>query len=98
MAICELTGKGPVSKNLVSHSNIKTKSRAMANVQKKRLFSPTLNEFVQLNVATSTIRSIEHTGGFDKYLLNQKDGLLSKRALSFKKRLKTRITKAAKKQ
>ena len=96
MAICELTGKGPVSKNLVSHSNIKTKSRAFANVQKKRLFSPALNEFVALKVATSTIRSIEHSGGFEKFLLNQEDAKLSKRALTVKKRLKKRLATSKK--
>ncbi len=96
MAICELTGKGPVSKNLVSHSNIKTKSRAFANIQKKRLFSPALNEFVALKIATSTIRSIEHSGGFEKFLINQGDDKLSKRALTVKKRLMKRLATAKK--
>ena len=91
MAICELTGKGPVVKNRVSHSNIKTKSKSLANVQKKRLFSPSLDEFIALNVATSTIRSIEHVGGFEKFLLNQGEEFLSKRARLAKKRLKRRL-------
>ncbi len=87
MSRCELSGKGPVVKNLVSHSNIKTKSRAYPNVQQKRLFSKALNELVGLKIATSTLRAMEHSGGFDGYILKQDDSLLSKRAL----RVKTRI-------
>lgn len=91
MSVCELTGKGPVSKNLVSHSNIKTKSRAKANVQKRRLYSPMLGGFVTLNVATSTLRSIEHAGGFDQFVLRSKDTDLTKRAGAIKKRLQRKL-------
>ena len=73
MAQCELTGKGPVVKNKVSHSNIKTKSKAYPNVQKKKLYSQSLGQFVSLKVATSTIKSLEHMGGFDKFILNQSE-------------------------
>ncbi len=88
MSQCELTGRKPVVKNLVSHSNIKTKSKALPNVQKKRLYSKTLNEMVRLNVAASTIRDMEHMGGFDIYLLRQDDSKLSKRALDVKTRVR----------
>ena len=91
MSRCELTGKGPVVKNLVSHSNIKTKSVALPNVQKKRIFSRVLNQMVRLQVATSAIRDMEHTGGFDAYILNQDDSKLSKRALAVKSRMKKKI-------
>ncbi|MCX7978450.1 MAG: 50S ribosomal protein L28, partial [Bdellovibrionaceae bacterium] len=73
MSRCELTGKAAVVKNLVSHSNIKTKSRALPNVQKKRIFSPTLNQMVRLQVATSAIRDMEHVGGFDNFILQADD-------------------------
>jgi large subunit ribosomal protein L28 len=87
MARCELTGKGPVVSNLVSHSNIKTKTKSFSNVQYKRVFSHALNQFVRFKLATSTIKSIEHRGGFDKFILGQKDGELSKRALTVKNRI-----------
>ena len=86
MSRCELSGKGPVVKNLVSHSNIKTKSTAMPNVQRKRIFSKTLNQMVRLYMATSTLRDLEHTGGFDKFILNQSDSVMSQRALDIKSR------------
>lgn len=91
MSQCELTRKKPVVKNLVSHSNIKTKSRSMPNIQRKRIFSKTLNQMVRLNMAASTIRDMEHAGGFDTFLLNQSDELLSKRALEVKNRIKRKI-------
>ena len=96
MSRCELTGKGPVVKNLVSHSNIKTKSTAQANVQRKRIFSRALNQMVRLYVATSTIRDMEHIGGFDTFVLNQQDAALSPRALDIRNRIrrKMRATKA----
>jgi large subunit ribosomal protein L28 len=91
MSKCELTGKGPVVKNLVSHSNIKTKSIAQPNVQKKRIFSRTLNSMVRLSVATSAIRDMEHMGGFDNFILNLTDTKMSKRALAVKLRIKKKI-------
>ena len=57
---CELTGKGPIVKNKVSHSNVKTKTWMLPNIKKRRLFSDALGSYVTLRVATGTIRSIEH--------------------------------------
>lgn len=95
MSRCELTGrKSPVVKNLVSHSNIKTKSTAMPNVQSKRIFSKSLNQMIRLKMATSTIRDMEHMGGFDTYILNQNDGMLSKRALEIKARVRRKMNKS----
>lgn len=92
MSRCELTGKKPVVKNLVSHSNIKTKTIAQPNVQKKRIFSRVLNQMVSLKVATSAIRDMEHIGGFDKFILNQPLAKLSKRALEVKNRIVRKMT------
>ena len=96
MPRCELSGKGPVVKNLVSHSNIKTKSTAMPNIQKKRMLSRTLNEMVSLYVATSTIRSMEHMGGFDAFILRQDESSLSKRALEVRKRIRRKLSQKQK--
>ena len=94
MSRCELTGNGPVVKNLVSHSNIKTKSTAQPNVQRKRMFSRTLNSMVRLYVATSAIRDMEHIGGFDTFVLNQKDEVLSTRALEVRNRIRRKMRAA----
>ena len=87
MSRCELTGKSPVVKNLVSHSNIKTKSTAFPNIQKKRLFSKVLNQTLRLQVAASTIRDMEHMGGFDTFILNQKESKLTAKAISYRNRI-----------
>ena len=87
MSRCELTGKSPVVKNLVSHSNIKTKSTAFPNIQKKRLFSKVLNQTLRLQVAASTIRDMEHMGGFDTFILNQKESKLTAKAISYTNRI-----------
>lgn len=87
MPRCELSGKTPEVKNKVSHSNIKTKSVALPNVHQKRLFSRLLNEIISLKLAASTIRSIDHVGSLDKYVLNQPDTQLSKRAMTIKTRM-----------
>jgi large subunit ribosomal protein L28 len=91
MARCELTGKSPQVKNLVSHSNIKTKSRNFPNVQSKSLFSRTLNRLVSLKIATTTIRTVESRGGVDVFLLNAPDQDLSRRALALKNQIRRKI-------
>ena len=97
MSQCELTQKKPVSVNLVSHSKIRTKSTSQPNVQKKKLFSQALGEFVTLKVATSTIRTMEHIGGFDSFILKQPTKLLSKRANAVQKRIRMRLAGKSKK-
>lgn len=97
MSRCELTGKGPVVKNLVSHSNIKTKSTALPNVQQKRVFSRLLGEMVNLKMAASTIRSMEHMGGFDTLILNLPQEKMSKRALDVRTRILRKMRAKAKK-
>jgi large subunit ribosomal protein L28 len=93
MSQCELTGKKPIVKNLVSHSNIKTKYKAQPNIQKKRIFSKTLNQMVRLNMAASTMRSMEHVGGIDSYILSLEAGLMSKRALAVRSRIMSKMKK-----
>lgn len=92
MSRCELTGKGPVVVNLVSHSNIKTKSRSLPNIQNKKLFSPALNQMVSLKIAATTIKSIGHVGNLDKYILGISECGLSARALTVKRRIQKRIS------
>lgn len=96
MSRCELSGKGPVVKNRVSHSNIKTKFRVQPNIQRKQVFSSALGRMVRFYMATSTIRSLEHKGGFDTFILNQADPKLSKRALETKRKIKALLSKKTK--
>jgi large subunit ribosomal protein L28 len=88
MARCELTGKAPIVKNLVSHSNHKTKKWVKPNIQKRRLWSPSLNQWITLKVTTSSIRTIEHVGGFDKFIMRQAPEVLSRRARAVQGRIR----------
>ena len=97
MSRCELTGKGPTAKNLVSHSNIKTKSRTFPNIRSKKFFSSQLGRFLKFKVATSVIRDIDKIGAFDTFLLRQPDKNLSPFALSAKKKILKKISRKSSK-
>ncbi len=87
MAKCELSGKTPVVKNLVSHSNIKTKSKAFPNIQSKKFFSQQLKNSFKFKVAVSAVKNIDKVGGFDIFIMKQKDSALSPKALKVKRQI-----------
>jgi large subunit ribosomal protein L28 len=89
--ICELTGKGRLVGNNVSHANNKTKRTFLPNLQNVTLISDALNKGVKLRVSTHGLRSVEHVGGLDNWLLKTSDDDLSLRA----RRLKREVRKAA---
>ena len=89
--VCDICGKGPQTGNNVSHSHIKTKRRFMPNLQVTRLLSDALGQQVRLRLTTNAIRTIEHNGGLDAFLLGTSDLKLPADA----RRLKRRIEKAA---
>jgi large subunit ribosomal protein L28 len=88
---CSVTGKGVQVGHNVSHANNKTKRRFMPNLQVTRLLSDTLGQQVRLRLTVHAIRTIEHNGGLDAFLLGTADGKLPAEAL----KLKRRIEKAA---
>ena len=65
---CDITGKGVLTGNNVSHAHNKTRRRYLPNIHKMTLFSETLGS-VRLKLTVSTLRTIEHNGGLDSYLL-----------------------------
>ena len=89
--ICELTGKGRQVGHNVSHANNKTKRTFLPNLQNVTLLSDALGTGVKLRVSTHGIRSVEHVGGLDNWLLKTSDDDLSLRA----RRLKREVRKAA---
>src|ERR1700728_4868167 len=66
---CEITGKGPLVGNKVSHANNKTKRRWLPNLQEASFFSTGLKRNVKLTCSTQGIRTAEHKGGIDNFLL-----------------------------
>jgi len=88
---CELTGKGVLSGNNVSHANNKTKRKFRPNVSEVSLTSEKLDRTIRLKISKHALRSIDHNGGLDAFLVKQKDDKLSDRA----RRLKREIIRAA---
>ena len=74
---CEVTGKGVLTGNNVSHANNKTRRRFLPNLQVASLMSDTLGKPVRLRLSTRGLRTIEHRGGLDAYLLGIADTRLS---------------------
>jgi len=83
--VCELTGKGPMSGNTVSHANNKTRRRFLPNLNVVTLMSDALGQSFKLRISAAALRSVDHRGGFDAYLAKAKDAELSADALRIKR-------------
>ncbi|RDC61210.1 50S ribosomal protein L28 [Alteripontixanthobacter maritimus] len=86
--ICELTGKGRLTGNNVSHAKNRTKRVFLPNLQNVTLLSEKLERGFKFRVSTHGLRSVEHNGGLDNWLLKTKDEKLSKNAQKVKRDLK----------
>lgn len=85
--VCELTGKGPMTGNNVSHANNKTKRRFLPNLNDVSLQSETLGRAIKMRISAHALRSVDHRGGLDKFLAKAKDTELSATALKVKKEI-----------
>ena len=83
--VCELTGKGPMSGNTVSHANNKTRRRFLPNLNDVTLISDVLGQSFKLRVSAAALRTVDHRGGLDAFLAKAKDADLSADALKIKK-------------
>ncbi|MGN6818595.1 MAG: 50S ribosomal protein L28 [Sphingomonas sp.] len=92
--ICELTGKGRQVGHNVSHANNKTKRTFLPNLQNVTLLSDALGTSVKLRVSTHGLRSVEHVGGLDNWLLKTSDDDLSLRARRLKRDVKKKLSTA----
>lgn len=84
---CELMGKNALVGHLVSHSQIKTKRRFLPNLCEVTLISDALGRSVRLKISAHALRSVEHRGGLDAFLLKAKNDELSDRALRLKREI-----------
>ena len=91
---CELTGKGVQTGNNVSHAHNKTRRRFLPNIQKMSLYSATLGK-VTLRLSAHALRSVEHKGGLDSYLLATSNRKLTAEGQKLKRRLEKAREKAA---
>lgn len=84
---CELTGKDVMTGNNVSHAKNRTRRRFLPNLCAVNLQSETLGQKLRLRVSANALRTVEHRGGLDAFLLKARDGELSLKARRFKRRL-----------
>ncbi|PCJ61108.1 MAG: 50S ribosomal protein L28 [Rhodospirillaceae bacterium] len=87
---CALTGKGPATGNNVSKANNRSRRRFLPNIQMASIMSDVLGRAIRLKVSARAIRTIEHSGGLDAYLLKTSDSKLDPNV----RRVKTLIKKA----
>lgn len=91
---CAITGVGSQSGNNVSHSNRKTRTRFMPNLQHVSLRSEVLGSNISLRVTAATLRSIEHNGGLDGYLLSHSASKMTAEAAKLKRQIKKKLLAA----
>ena len=84
---CELTGKGPMSGNNVSHANNKAKRRFLPNLQDVTLQSDVLGRAFKFRISNAALRTVDHRGGLDAFMAKAKDSELSADALKVKKEI-----------
>ena len=88
---CELTGKGVLMGNTVSHALNRHRRRFLPNLINVTLISESLNRPVKLRVSAAALRSVEHRGGLDAFLLKQDDADLSPLAQGIKKEIRAAL-------
>jgi large subunit ribosomal protein L28 len=92
---CELTGKGLLVGNNVSHANNKTKRVYRPNLQTLSLASEALGNSYKLRISMNALRTVDRQGGLDPFLMKAKDAALSDRALKLKRAIAKKLAKAA---
>ena len=84
---CQLTGKGVLSGNNVSHANNKTRRRFLPNLQVSSMLSDVLGSSITMRMSTRAIRTVEHNGGIDAFLLGTPNSKLPEAAQVIKRRI-----------
>lgn len=92
---CELTGTGPMVGNLVSHSNVKTKRRYLPNLQDVTLASDALGRAFRLRITAATLRSVDHNGGLDGFIVKIDETKMSDRARKIRREIKAKLAAPA---
>ncbi len=84
---CQITGKGVLSGNNVSHANNKSRRRFLPNMQETSMLSDILGTSVHMRMSTHGIRTVEHNGGIDAFLLSTPNRRLPLEAMTVKRRI-----------
>ncbi|MGF9565667.1 50S ribosomal protein L28 [Neorhizobium sp. JUb45] len=93
--VCELTGKGVMTGNNVSHANNRTRRRFLPNLCQVTLISDALGQRFRLRVSAHALRSVEHRGGLDAFLVKADEAELSMRARLLRRQIVKKTAEAA---
>jgi large subunit ribosomal protein L28 len=91
---CDLTGKSVLVGNKVSHSNRKTKRRFLPNLLNVTMMSDALGRSVRLKVSANALKTVDHRGGLDAFLLHAKNDLLAPKVRDLKRAIEKKQAKA----
>jgi len=83
--VCELTGKGPMVGNNVSHAKNRTRRRFLPNLNDVTLMSEALGRGFKFRISAAALRTVDHRGGLDGFMAKAKSDELSTKALKVKK-------------
>ena len=92
--VCELTGKGPMTGNNVSHAKNRTRRRFLPNLNDVTLQSEALGRSFKLRISAAALRTVDHRGGLDAFMAKAKDSELSSKALKIKKDINKALAEA----
>ena len=92
---CDLTGKGVMVGHKVSHSNIKKKRRFLPNLLNVTLMSDALGRSFKMRISANALKSVDHRGGLDAFLLKAKDAELAPKVLDIKRDLRKKLAAAS---
>ena len=93
--VCDLTGKGPLVGHRVSHSNIKTKRRFLPNLLNVTLMSDALERSFKLRISANALKTVDHRGGLDAFLMKAKADTLSDKARDLKRQIEKKRAAAS---
>lgn len=91
---CELTGKSVLYGNNVSHANNKSRRRFLPNLVNVTLMSDALNQRVRMRISANALRTVEHRGGLDAFLMSAKERDLSQKATLLRKQIAKKLAEA----
>tara|TARA_B100000575_G_scaffold260563_1_gene233629 strand:- start:780 stop:1058 length:279 start_codon:yes stop_codon:yes gene_type:complete len=85
--VCEISGKKPMSGNNVSHAKNRTRRRFIPNLQNVKLYSSTLQKYINMNITIKAMKTVEKNGGLDAYLIKTSNRNLADTAIKIKKQI-----------
>jgi large subunit ribosomal protein L28 len=81
--------------HIVSHSNIKTKRRYLPNLQDVTLASDALGRAFKLRITMAALRSVDHNGGLDGFIVKIDETKMSDRARKIRRDIKAKLADQA---